>query len=59
VKNEFGESMELFVHSDGCLDFSCFVCSKQDCAVRKHAQRERVEWTVENISSNRKHGSIM
>jgi cation diffusion facilitator family transporter len=57
VKNEFGESMELFVHSDGCLDFSCFICSKKDCPERKHPQKERVEWTVENISSNRKHGS--
>ena len=57
VKNEFGESMELFVHSDGCLDFSCTICSKKDCAERKHPQKERVEWTVENISTNLKHGS--
>ena len=26
VKEEFGESVELFVHSDGCLDFSCAIC---------------------------------
>lgn len=57
VKNEFGESMELFVHSDGCLDFSCTVCSKKDCGVRQHSQRERVIWTVENISTNVKHRS--
>jgi cation diffusion facilitator family transporter len=56
VKKEFGESMELFVHSDGCLDFSCTICSKKDCSVRKHPQKERVEWTVENISRNVKHG---
>ncbi len=57
VKNEFGESMELFVHSDGCLDFSCTICSKKDCLVRQHQQIERIEWTVENISSNVKHGN--
>ncbi len=57
VKNEFGESMELFIHSDGCLDFSCTVCGKKDCMVRQHPQRERVEWTVENISTNLKHRS--
>jgi cation diffusion facilitator family transporter len=55
VKNEYGESVELFVHSDGCLDFSCKICTKSDCDVRKHAFEKKVEWTMENISSNRKH----
>jgi len=57
VKNEFGESMEMFIHSDGCLDFSCTICSKKDCAVRQHPQVEKIEWTVANISSNEKHRS--
>jgi cation diffusion facilitator family transporter len=56
IKKEFGEAVELFVHTDGCLDFSCYICSVKDCHVRKHAQKERVEWTVENLISNRKHG---
>jgi len=55
VRKEFGESLELFVHSDGCLDFSCNICSKQDCAVRKHATEKKIEWTVANISSDKKH----
>lgn len=55
VKTEFGESLELFVHSDGCLDFSCSICSKQNCNVRKSAFEKRVEWTTDNISSNLKH----
>ena len=55
VKKEFGESMEFFVHSDGCLDFSCCICTKQNCAVRKQAFEKRVEWTTENISSDLKH----
>lgn len=58
VKNEFGESVELFVHSDGCLDFSCRICSKQDCTVRKQPFVQRVDWTVENISANSKHQLI-
>jgi cation diffusion facilitator family transporter len=57
VRKEFGESLELFVHSDGCLDFSCKICDKQDCPVRKHAFEHRVEWTVKNISTNQKHTS--
>lgn len=55
VKNEYGESVELFVHSDGCLDFSCRICTKTDCPVRKHTFEKKVEWTMENISSNTKH----
>ena len=55
VKKEFGESMELFVHTDGCNDFGCPLCLKQDCAVRQHPFQERIEWTVENISKNKKH----
>jgi cation diffusion facilitator family transporter len=55
VKEEFGESVELFVHSDGCLDFSCSICLKQQCQVRKHPFDKKIEWTLENISSNTKH----
>jgi cation diffusion facilitator family transporter len=55
VKNEYGDSVELFVHSDGCLDFSCPICTKPDCPVRKHAFEKKLEWTIENISSNNKH----
>jgi cation diffusion facilitator family transporter len=55
VKNEFGESVELFVHSDGCLDFSCAVCSKEQCTVRKHTFEKKITWTMNNISSNKKH----
>lgn len=55
VRTAFGESLELFVHSDGCLNFSCPICTKQDCPVRQHAFTKQVEWTMENISSNEKH----
>jgi cation diffusion facilitator family transporter len=58
VKNKFGESMELFVHSDGCLDFSCKICTKQNCTVRKYPFEKQIEWTMENISSNKKHSVV-
>jgi cation diffusion facilitator family transporter len=41
--------------SDGCLDFSCQICTKQNCAVRKHPFEKSIEWTIENITSNHKH----
>lgn len=55
IRMELGDSIELFVHSDGCLDFSCPICTKTDCPVRKHAFERKVEWTLENILSNQKH----
>jgi cation diffusion facilitator family transporter len=57
VRKEFGESLELFVHSDGCLDFSCKICQKQNCNVRKHPFQNRIEWTIQNISTDKKHGA--
>lgn len=55
VKQEFGESMELFVHSDGCLPFSCKICDKQHCTERKHNFEKKINWTIENILQNQKH----
>lgn len=55
MRDKFGESLEMFVHTDGCLDFSCKICKKQDCKVRQAPFIKRIEWNVENISSNRKH----
>lgn len=57
VRNKYGESVELFVHSDGCMDFSCAICSKFECTVRQQPFREKIEWTMENISSNKKHST--
>jgi cation diffusion facilitator family transporter len=55
TRTEFGETMELFVHSDGCLPISCPICIKDDCPVRHHALARRVAWTVQNIQKDRKH----
>ncbi|MBC6490487.1 cation diffusion facilitator family transporter [Flavihumibacter stibioxidans] len=55
IRQEFGDSIELFVHTDGCLDFSCAICAKMDCVARKHPFEKRIEWTVENIMTNIKH----
>ena len=55
IKNEFKESVELFVHSDACKDFSCKICSKQNCMVRKHPFEKKITWTIRNISKDAKH----
>ena len=55
VQGRYGQSMEFFVHSDACLDFSCRICTKQNCEVRKHAFEGRVEWTLATVIPNKKH----
>ena len=55
IRAEFGESMEFFVHTDGCLESSCPICTKADCPVRKHPFEHRVEWTLANVIPNQKH----
>jgi cation diffusion facilitator family transporter len=55
IRNEFGESLELFVHSDGCLYVQCPICIKSDCPVRHHPFAKRIDWTLENILQDKKH----
>jgi cation diffusion facilitator family transporter len=55
IRKEFGESLELFVHSDGCLPFQCQICNKEGCPVRQHNFEKRITWTLDNISMNKKH----
>jgi len=57
VKNHFGDRIELFVHLDACKEYSCNICSKTDCPVRKHPFQEKIKWTMENVSLNKKHNS--
>ena len=55
LRDRFGDTMEFFIHTDGCREFQCRLCDKQNCHVRQHNFEKKLEWTVENISSNKKH----
>lgn len=55
IKNKFGDAIELFVHTDGCLPFSCTICTKTDCQVRQQPMKGKLNWTMKNIISNEKH----
>lgn len=55
VKDHFGESIEMFVHTDGCLPYSCKICAKPDCTERKHDFEKALKWTTENVLLNQKH----
>lgn len=57
IAENFPHSLEMFVHTDGCVPpGSCRVCPITDCEVRKSTFEGRLEWTLENITSNKKHG---
>ncbi len=55
IRNGFGNALELFVHTDGCLPFSCRLCAKESCQERKFAFEKQVSWTLKNVSFNKKH----
>lgn len=55
VSNHFGHAVELFVHSDGCLNFSCSICDKKNCGERKREFERKITWTMDNISIDKKH----
>jgi cation diffusion facilitator family transporter len=56
IRTEFGESLELFVHGDGCRYFQCHICTKSDCPVRQHAFEKVLHWNVDNALQDEKHG---
>jgi len=55
IRKDFGESLELFVHSDGCEYIQCPICDKKACQVRQHPFQKEIVWTVDNILQNQKH----
>ena len=57
TREHFGHSTEFFIHTDGCMEFQCPICIKEDCPVRMHPFQKRIEWTVGNISSDQKHST--
>ena len=56
IRAEFGETLEMFVHSDGCGYFQCNICKKKDCPVRQHAFEKVIDWNLDNALQNEKHG---
>jgi len=56
IRKNFGESLELFVHSDGCQYFQCHICEKKACHVRQHDFKKGVVWTINNTLQNKRHG---
>ena len=57
IAEEFQQSLEMFVHTDGCVPpHCCRVCPLAQCSERKAAFEGRLQWTLENVTLNQKHG---
>jgi cation diffusion facilitator family transporter len=56
IRKDFGEALELFVHSDGCQYFQCHICEKKACHVRQHDFEKEIVWTINNTLQNKRHG---
>lgn len=55
IQNKFGASVEFFVHTDGCMSFSCPICTMEACEKRKDNFQKKLNWNLENVLSNLKH----
>lgn len=56
IRSKFGNAVELFLHIDACMPYSCKLCSVEHCQVRQEAFRGHEEWTIENVWYDQKHG---
>ncbi|MCU0387028.1 MAG: cation diffusion facilitator family transporter [Chitinophagaceae bacterium] len=55
IKESYGNSFEMFVHTDGCLQESCRICIKKYCDKRVFPFEKRTEWNLNNLFENRRH----
>lgn len=55
IDSNFGRTIEMFVHTDPCEEFSCKLCTKNDCKVRRHDFVKQLDWTQTDIADDHKH----
>ncbi len=55
IKNKFGESVEFYIHTDGCMSFSCPICTIENCEKRNAAFEKKLDWNLENVLRDSKH----
>jgi len=55
IKNKFGASVEFYIHTDGCMPFSCPICTLQQCEKRTATFVKKLDWTLENVLLDTKH----
>ena len=56
IKAHFKNQVELFIHIDGCKPYQCKLCALQNCPERREAFQQQLEWKIENVWADSKHG---
>lgn len=55
IYKKFDGRVELFIHPDPCIVFSCAICQLSECKVRQIPFEKKIEWTLENVMKDEKH----
>jgi len=58
IRANFSNRVELFIHIDGCMPYQCRLCSVENCPERKEAFSSQLEWNIENVWEDSKHGKV-
>jgi cation diffusion facilitator family transporter len=58
IREHFGGKVELFVHIDGCMPYSCKLCAIENCPVRQETFKGQIIWNLQNVWENHKHGEL-
>jgi len=56
IKSHFNNQVELFIHIDGCKPYQCKLCALEGCPERHEAFQQQLEWKIENVWADSKHG---
>jgi cation diffusion facilitator family transporter len=56
IRDHFGDKVELFIHIDACMPYSCKLCALDACPVRQEVFQKQVMWTMDNVWADEKHG---
>jgi cation diffusion facilitator family transporter len=56
IRSNFSDQVELFIHIDGCMPYQCKLCALTGCPVRQETFQHQIEWDMDNIWANARHG---
>jgi predicted transcriptional regulator len=55
VNTALENRVEIFIHTDPCIETSCAICTLTNCPVRKAPFVKKIEWMKEVVMQNSKH----
>ncbi|GAA4466564.1 cation diffusion facilitator family transporter [Nemorincola caseinilytica] len=56
MRSHLSDQVELFIHIDGCMPYQCKLCAVPDCPVRQEPLQAQLQWDINNVWTDAKHG---